>query len=245
MRGSTIGLMVAANSTAELRDCTMDGNFVGMDMFTGGTLVLKGRVVSSHNLLNGFDLTGSSTMEVRGAQVEANNNGGVGITMTDSQLLLLGFPPAQGSSITANGNRADGIIVAAHASISMFGDPGANVITTMNNSGNGILVTGGRILTRGGVRFVIEGNPIGMTLNSDGSAAIQGGLSIRNNGTGVLADGAGTITVENTPVPSAITGNTNFDFDARFGSRIRLVGVTVGPKVACEPTVLRQGLACP
>ena len=244
MRGSTIGLMVAANSTAELKDCVMEANFVGLDMFTGSSMVLKGRVAANNNIRNGFDSTGSSTIEIRGAQVEANNNGGAGITMTDSQMLLLGFPPAQGSSITANGNSV-GIIVAAHASISMFGDPGANSITTMNNSGSGILVTGGRILTRGGVRLVIEGNPTGIRLDSDGSAAIQGGLSIRNNGTGVLADGAGVVTVESTPVPSAITDNTNLDFDARFGSRIRLVGVSVGPKVACEPTVLRQGLACP
>jgi hypothetical protein len=177
---------------------------------------------------------------------KANNNGGQGITLTDSQVLLLAFPPAQGSSITANGNRANGILVGTNASLSLFGDPGANAVTAMNNTASGILITGGQILSRRGTaRFVIEGNQVGITLDTDGNASIQGGLSIRNNVTGVLADGAGVFAVESAPVPSAITNNTNWDFDARFGSRVRLLGVSVGPKVACDPTVLRQGLACP
>jgi hypothetical protein len=246
MRGSTIGLLVAANSTAELTDCTMEQNLVGVDMFTGSSIVLKGRVVASNNLANGFDATGSSTIEIRGAQVEANTNGGQGITLSDSQLLLLAFPPAQGSSVTANGNRGNGMLVGHNASLSLFEDPGANAITAMNNIGSGILVTGGRIFSRRAtVRFVIEGNQVGMAVDTDGSVSIQGGLSIRNNGTGVLADGAGIFTVESAPLPSSITNNTHADFAARFGSRIGLTGVSVGPKVVCDATVLRLGLACP
>jgi hypothetical protein len=176
LRGSTIGLLVAANSTAELADSTMEGNFVGADMFTGSSIVLMRRVVASNNLANGFDVTGSSTIEIRGAQVEANHNGGQGITLSDSQLLLLAFPPSQGSSVTTNGNRGNGILVGHNASLGLFGDPGSNAITAMNNTGSGILVTGGRILSRRATaRFVIEGNRVGMTLDSDGSASIQGG----------------------------------------------------------------------
>jgi hypothetical protein len=247
LRGSTIGLMVAANSTVELMDSSVEDNFVGVDMFTSSSLVLKGSVAANSNLRNGIDVTGSSTVEIRGAQVEANQNGGQGITLTGSEMLLLGFPPAQGSSITANGNGSNGIVIAAQASLNLFGAPGANSVTTMNNAIHGIWVPGGSIFSpQATARFLIVDNPVGVAFESGGGATITGGLEVRNNGTGVLADGAGVLTLSSAPMlPSSIAGNTSLDVDARFGSRIRLAGVIVGPNVACDATLISEGMACP
>jgi hypothetical protein len=245
LRGSTIGLAVSANSTAELAGCTIENNFIGVDLFTGSSLVLKGKVVASNNMRNGMDVTGNSTVEIRGAQLEANNNGGQGITLDQSQLVLLGFPPSQGSSISASGNKGSGILV-GQSSVSLFGDPGANSITASNNAVFGIRVLlGGRILSpQGAARFGIAGNQTGLGFESDASALIAGGLDVRNNQTGVLADGAGVLTFVPVPqVPSSIINNTIRDFDARFGSRIKTSGVSLGV-VACDATVLSQGL-CP
>jgi hypothetical protein len=94
--------------------------------------------------------------------------------------------------------------------------------------------------------FQIEGNPTGVAFESDSGALIVGGFTVRNGEAGVLADGSGVVMLISTPeAPASITGNTIRDFDARFGSRIRLIGVSVGPKIACEASVLKEGLACP
>lgn len=93
--------------------------------------------------------------------------------------------------------------------------------------------------------MTIEDNPVGITLESNSGAWLNGGLMIRNNGTGILADGAGVLVLTTIPqAPSSITGNTTRDIDARFGARIRVVNVPIGV-VACDGTVLSQGLACP
>ena len=247
LRNNTVGLAVAAGSTAELADSTMDGNLIGVGLLTGSALVLKGKVAANNNQDNGFDITGNSTVEIRGAQVEANNNARHGMTLDRSQLIILGILQSQGSSLTLNGNGANGMIL-GQSSLSFFGAPGAYRITISDNRGIGIrAVLGGRILSpQGAARFQIERNPTGIAFESDSGALIIGGLTVRNNGTGVLADGSGVVMLIAPPDnPASINGNGTRDFDGRFGSRIRLIGVSVGPKVACEASVLREGLACP
>jgi hypothetical protein len=247
LRSNTVGLAVAAGSTAELADSTLESNLAGVGLLTGSSLVLKGRVNVSNNQDNGFDITGNSTVEIRGAQVEVNNNARHGMTLDGSRLVLLGIPQSQGSSLTLNGNGANGILL-GQSSLSFFGAPGANRITISNNRGAGIrAVLGARILSpQGAAVFQIEGNPTGIAFESDSGALIIGGLTVRNNGTGALADGSGVVMLVSPPeAPSSIAGSLTQDFDARFGSRIRLIGVSVGPKIACDVTVLSQGLACP
>jgi hypothetical protein len=246
LRGSTIGLLVATSSTVELRDAEIRANFVGVDMVTGSSLVLKGRIVVRENLSNGFDVIGNSTLEVLGAQVESINNGGSGITMTGGELLLLAYPPAQGSSITASGNARAGMTL-SQSSVQFSGDPAANRLTLTRNGTSGIrALLGTQILSAAGaISMTIEDNPVGITLESNSGAWLNGGLMIRNNGTGIVADGAGVLVLATIPqAPSSITGNTTRDIDARFGSRIRVVNVPIGV-VACDGTVLSQGLACP
>jgi hypothetical protein len=66
-----------------------------------------------------------------------------------------------------------------------------------------------------------------------GGAVIVGGLTVRNDKTGVLADAAGPLTfVSIPPNPSIITGNGT-DVDLRFGTRTTIDGVAVGT-ITCE-----------
>jgi hypothetical protein len=228
-------------------DSTIENNLAGVGLLTGSSLILKGKVTVSNNQDIGFDITGNSTVEIRGAQVEVNNNARHGMTFDGSRLVLLGIPQSQGSSLTLNGNGANGILL-GQSSMSFFGAPGANKMLISNNGGFGIrAVLGARILSpQGAAIFQIEENPTGIAFESDAGALIVGGLTVRNNEVGALADGSGVVMLISPPeVPSSITGNATRDFDARFGSRIRLIGVSVGPNVACESTVLSQGLACP
>ena len=69
---------------------------------------------------------------------------------------------------------------------------------------------------------------------------------MRNNSTGVLADGAGMVTFVSTPpVASTIQANTGTDVNLRFGTRATLAGVTVGT-IVCDATVLSRGTTvCP
>jgi hypothetical protein len=248
LRGNTVGLAVIAGSTVELTDSTLDSNLTGIGVVTGSSLVLKGRVSVSNSMEDvGINITGNSTLEIRGAQVEVNNNARHGMTLNGSQLVLLGIPQSQGSSLTLNGNGANGILL-DQSSLSFFGAPGANRITISNNRDIGIrAVLGARILSpQAAAVFQIEGNATGIAFESDSGALIVGGLTVLNNGTGALADGSGVvILISSAEAPSSIRGSVTRDFDARFGSRIRLIGVSVGPKVFCEATVLTQGLACP
>jgi hypothetical protein len=87
-------------------------------------------------------------------------------------------------------------------------------------------------------KFVLEHNTTGLNLIEGAGAVITGGLSVRNNGTGVLADGAGTLTLVSVPSnPSSIQNNNGTDVDLRFGTRATFDGVTIGT-ITCDTTVL-------
>ena len=116
----------------------------------------------------------------------------------------------------------------------------------ITNSPLGIQVGAGKIISPDGVStFVIENNGIGLDFAFDGTALFRGGLTVRNNGTGVLGDGAGVLTFISIPSnPSAITGN-GVDVDLRFGARATFAGVDVG-RITCDSTVLSRGTTvCP
>jgi hypothetical protein len=93
---------------------------------------------------------------------------------------------------------------------------------------------------------MIENNPIGLNVSEGGSALIIGRLTVQNNQTGLLADGAGTLTVGSVlSNPSSIQNNNGPDVDLRFGTRVTFGGVTVG-SITCDPTVLSRGTTvCP
>ena len=239
--GST-GVVVAEGSTAELTDCSILRNDAGIDVFTQSSAVLKGSIRTNDNLLNGATVNGTSIIEIRGAQVEASRNGGEGLAAgSNSQLAVFGFAGSQGSTFTIDANGGGGILL---------GDSILNVFSestiAITNSPLGILCGAGKIISPFGVgRFVIENNVVGLDFGLDGTALLVGGLTVRNNGTGVRGDGAGVLTFISIPSnPSAITGN-GVDVDLRFGARATIEGVDVGT-ITCDSTVLSRGTTvCP
>jgi len=239
--GST-GVVVAEGSTAELTDCSILRNDAGIDVFTQSSAVLKGSIRTNDNLLNGATVNGTSIIEIRGAQVEASRNGGEGLAAgSNSQLAVFGFTGSQGSTFTIDANGGGGILL---------GDSILNVFSestiAITNSPLGILCGAGKIISPFGVgRFVIENNVVGLDFGLDGTALLVGGLTVRNNGTGVRGDGAGVLTFISIPSnPSAITGN-GVDVDLRFGARATIEGVDVGT-ITCDSTVLSRGTTvCP
>ncbi len=88
--------------------------------------------------------------------------------------------------------------------------------------------------------FLLEDNTIGLFLDVQAAGFFIGGLTVRNNDTGILADGADTLTVVSIqPNPSDLTGNTT-DVDLRFGTRTTFDGVPIDT-LNCDATVLSRG----
>jgi Right handed beta helix region len=238
------GVAVAEGSTAELTDCRILRNGgPGIDVFTQSSAVLKGAIRTNENLGPGAVVNGTSILEIRGAQVEASRNGGFGLVAgSNSQLAILGFAGSRGSTFTIDANAQGGIAL---------GDSILNVFSestiAITNSPLGIHVPGGKIVSPFGVgTFVIENNGVGLNFGLDGTAIFRGGLTVRNNGTGVRTqDGAGVLWfISIPPNPSAITGN-GVDVDLRFGARATFDGVEVGT-ITCDSTVLSRGTTvCP
>jgi hypothetical protein len=240
------GIVVSDNSTLELTDSTIQrNNAAGINVLNNSSVILKGAIsISNKHESGGVNVFGSSTMEIRGAQVQVNNNQAAGLVVgSGSQLAIFGFNVSQGSTLTASGNGRGGIVMTG-GSLEVYG-LGPNVITASNN-GEGIFVAGGFIVSPSGAgKFVIENNPVGLNFGPAGGAVIVGGLTVRNNKTGVLADGAGPLTfVSIPPNPSSVTGNAT-DVDLRFGTRATFGGVTIGT-ITCDNTVLSRGTTtCP
>jgi hypothetical protein len=245
------GIAVADGSTADLTDCTIEGNGFGIDVFTSSSAILRGAISISRNQGNGAEVNGQSMLELRGAQVQLSDNGGAGLVAGNGQVAIFGFTASQGSPLTAtaNGDPRGGIIIAGSL-FSIFGrdfGSGANVITAANNAGAGIFVSAGFIASPEGTgKFVLENNATGLSFVNNAGAVIRGGLNVQNNGTGVLADGAGTVTLISIPPnPSSITNNSTFDLDLTFGTRATVDGVTIGT-IRCDATVLSRGsTVCP
>ena len=110
-------------------------------------------------------------------------------------------------------------------------------------------MNGGKIISPSGTNIVATGNAIGIGFELGSAANIVGGLRVRNNGIGLDGDGAGIIRLEvapSGPFPaSVITGNTRLDLDLGFGSRMRVVGAVTIRRIACDRTVLTDGVSCP
>jgi hypothetical protein len=248
-QNATSGIAVADGSTADLTDCSMQGNGFGMDVFTSSSAILRGAITSSQNTGNGVEVNGQSILEIRGAQVQLNDNGGAGLVAGSGQVAIFGFTAAQGSTLTANGNGDRGIIIAGSLLTILGGDffgSGANVITATNNGADGILVSAGFFTSPFGTgKFVLENNTTGLNFINGAGAVIRGGLSVQNNGTGVSADGAGTLTLVSIPSNPSVVENNGTDVDLKFGTRATFDGVSIG-NITCDPTVLSRGsTVCP
>ena len=216
--------------------------------------MFKGHISSAGSGSNGIAVQSGSTLEIRGASVQASNNGGGGVDIVDSQAIIFGYPESQGSILTAHDNGAEGIFVAT-GSLSVFGGAFAGTgslatISASNNGGSGLAIglDGAVVSPVGAAKFMIENNQkIGLEVGEGGSALLIGGLTVQNNQIGgLLADGAGTLTlVSQESNPSSIQNNGGTDVDLRFGTRVTFGGVTIGT-ITCDTTVLSRGsTVCP
>jgi len=99
-----------------------------------------------------------------------------------------------------------------------------------------------------GSHFVIENNQVGLNFRTGSGAAFQQGglLTVRNNnGTGMLADGAGTLAMVSDPPGASVIQNNGTDVDLKFGTRSDFQGVIIGT-IVCDATVLSRGTTvCP
>jgi hypothetical protein len=249
------GIFLNNNASAELTDVEVkDSGGIGIAAFNNSTAVLKGHVSSTGSGRtvrgsNGIAVQSGSTLEIRGASVQASHNVRGGVDIVDSQAIIFGYPESQGSILTAENNTLDGIFV-ANGSLRVFGGTvGLAAISASNNDGSGITIEiGGAVVSPGGAaKFMIENNQQNrLNVGGGGSALIIGGLTAQNNQTGLLADGAGTLTLVSVPSnPSSIENNTGADVDLRFGTRVTFGGVTIGT-ITCDTTVLSRGTTvCP
>jgi hypothetical protein len=239
------GISIGGSSTADLTDVQVQGSSPGLDAYTGSTVILHGSIGFTQNAGNGVEINGLAIVEIRGATVSASDNGGVGILVGSGQLAIFGFPSAFASSLTASNNGFAGIVVAS----STFTVYPPVPVTISNNGVYGLwLVSGHTFVTAlPGSTFLIQENGIGILAEQGASFLFQlGGLTITDNtGAGLLANGAGTLTIRQDPAhPPTISGNTP-DIDLRFGTRAVFDGVTFS-SVTCDATVLAQGIAgCP
>jgi hypothetical protein len=201
-----------------------------------------------NNTLDGIFIFASSVGEFQGATIEANNNGRAGLTGGDGSVIILGGRRGTAASmLTANANRQHGIFLF----VARLQTAGSNSTITATNNANGLFLIGNAELGstpapgNAGATWRIENNTTGVNLDVQSGFFVIGGLTVRNNTTGLLANGADTVTVASTPPnPSTITGNRT-DVDLRFGSRTTFNGVSIGT-ITCDGTVLSRGTTvCP
>lgn len=246
---ATVGLSVD-RSHIEINNVALDNNQTGgMDAYTGSTVVAKGTLSAMNNGGDGIAVNGKTFLELRGAIVNASQNAGSGVSIiNDSRLQIFSFPEAQGSTITADNNGFAGVgILGSEMGVvgSQYFGSGANVISANNNGVFGFFAPAGAILSpHATAKFVATGNGVGMLLEDGASVLIIGGLDLSQNGAGLSAHGAGTLTIVSVPPnPSRIDTN-QIDLDLGFGTRLTSDGVDF-TSIACDASVLTRGISCP
>ncbi|MGB5347904.1 MAG: right-handed parallel beta-helix repeat-containing protein [Woeseia sp.] len=245
----TVGLSVD-RSHLDIENVTLDNNTTGgMDAYTASTVVARGTVSANNNGGDGLAVNGKVFFELRGATVTANGNGGSGVSIiNESRLQIFSFPEAQGSTVTADNNGFAGIgILGSELGVvgSQYFGSGANVISARNNFIFGFFMPAGAILSpHATAKFVASGNGVGMLLEDGASALIVGGLDLTQNGAGISAHGAGTLTLVSVPPNPSTVDNNQIDLDLGFGTRLTSGGLAF-TSIACDASVLARGASCP
>ena len=237
-----MGIDVTDHSTAELANVTLQRNQQGIDVLNASLVILRGRIIIRDNRSHGADVNGGSVIEIRGAHVEVSNND-FGFAAADGRLVVYAFTASRGSTITASHNRGAAIGIGT----SLFSIFGPITITAENNGFGLFCPAGGKLLDPfGRGTFVLRNNRIGMFFDAGCSALVNPAkLTVQNNGTGILADGASFLSfVTDPPNGSEITGNDT-DVNLKFGTRATFQGITIGT-IVCDKTVLTRGTTvCP
>ena len=158
----------------------IQANGFGIDVFTS-SIPSRGDISISQNKANGAEVNGQSILEIRGAQVQMNDNGGIGLVAGSGQVAIFGFLASQGSTLTANRMGNFGIIL-IRLTIHHLGSDfrsGANIITASSRWGRwdswSALASLRAPFCTG--KFVIENNATGLNPIQGAWAVITGGLA--------------------------------------------------------------------
>jgi len=251
IQNNYFGIVVQGGSQAEIDSSEISGNTDGgIGINNTSTVVFRGSVKVNRNLA-GISASGNCDLELLGANLEVSGNKTNGIALSGCSFNIRNF--GMQSRIIVNENGSDGLFIGGGQLVIgesfQFGFAGEifHEITAVNNSGSGINLAGfASIVNLGGAKFDLRGNATGLNLASESSLLMIGGLRAQNNGTGILADGAGTVTLVSTPRnPSIVRGNNMSDMDLRFGARMTVNGVVI-EKLICDGTILSRGTTkCP
>ena len=207
--GNALGIQIATNANAFLNDPTTIIN-VNNNLATGLTVVSGAHLVSfggtinaSGNGLNGVSVNAKGGLDLdAGSQLNSFNNGEGVLLQEGSTMTVFNIPQFSGVS-------------------------GTSTINTHNNTGNGMTVRNGAVLT------------------FSNAAKID---SEQNGAVGLAVDNGSNVTlVSSTSVTSILTGNTGKDLSLTFGTRADIQTVTLGT-YACDTTVLvrgASGITCP
>ncbi len=243
--GNATAGVVADRSEVRLANVTAaDNRGGGFDLFSSSTVVATGPLAARGNGGTGLALNAKSLLELRGAVVTASDNGGDGVLIVNSSdLTILSFPEAQGSGVVTSNNRGNAGMFVANSTVTVVGSnffgAGNNELTASGNNVGFLLTASNLSSPFANARISAEGNGVGLLLADDSSAFVVGGLTLRGNGLGLLADGAGVVNLQHTDaLESSIQGNFGADVNLAFGTRARIQQAIPVGVLLCDPSVL-------
>lgn len=246
LQNNYFGMVVQDSSYAEIENSEITSSTDGgMGIVNTATAVFKGSIKIKNNLA-GITASGKCDLQLVGAEIEASGNRTNGIAVSGCSVNIPNFGAR--SRIVVNDNGTDGLFIGGGQLVVgesfNFGFAGEifHDITAVNNKGSGINLGGfASIVNLGGAKFDLRGNATGLNLGSESSVLTIGGLRSENNEVGVLADGAGTLTLSSTPRnPSIIRNNSATDVELRFGTRMTVSGAII-ENLRCDGTSLSRG----
>jgi hypothetical protein len=178
----------------------------------------------TNNLATGLTVVSGAHMVSFGGSINATGNGAFGVSVNSKG----GLDLDAGSILTTSNNTAGGLALQQQSVMTAFnnpqvsGNPGFSTINATGNTGNGVAVLTGSVLT-----LVNQAR-----INSTGNGAI-----------GLFADHGAGLTLRNT----TLTGNTVRDLRLTFGTRADIQVGFVATTIACDQTVLLRGASftCP
>jgi hypothetical protein len=241
------GVGVQDSSHAEFVDCEItDNRNGGVGILDTSAVEFKGSVRVNRNL-DGIGGSGRCNIMFSGGLLEASGNRNNGIFLSGCSIGPSNF--LGGHRVVVNDNGADGLFIGGGQLVigpyTTFGYAGPifQEIVAQRNKGNGVNLAGfASIVNLGAGKFDLQDNAVGLNLGIESSLLSIGGIHAASNGTGILADGAGTVTLgPNPPNTSLVQGNRDADVDLRFGTRVTVVGATIGTPLKCDGTVLSSG----
>jgi len=201
--GDALGIQIATNANAFINDSATTIN-ANNNLSTGLTIVSGGHMVSFGGTIN------TSGNPVNGVSV--NSKGGLDL---DAGSTLNSFNNGNGVQVQQNS------VMTVFNTPQFSGVPGFSTVNAHNNTGVGVRVLSGAVL----------------------SLTNQARIIGTSNGVGLAVDNGAGVTLVN----STITGNTGGDILLTFGSRADLRTLTFGT-YTCDASVLvrgTSGITCP